>query len=169
MGASVTATRAALELIEGLTARYGPLAFHQSGRCCDGSAPMCLRRGELPPGRYDIQLGELAGAPFYVDFDLYRRWGSPQLVIDVSASTASGMSQLTWATGAETVCTIGGSYAQGSIDGTLGCGVLGHALSNGTTAEVAEITPGPHGFAARVRFQRAACTYAGHIGGVRLP
>jgi len=92
MGASVTATRAALELIEGLTARSGPLAFHQSGRCCDGSAPMCLRRGELPPGRYDIQLGELAGAPFYVDFDLYRRWGSPQLVIDVSASAGDGFS-----------------------------------------------------------------------------
>jgi uncharacterized protein (DUF779 family) len=92
MGASVTATRPALELIESLTARYGPLAFHQSGGCCDGSAPMCLRRGELPPSRYDIMLGTLGDAPFFVDFDLYRRWGSPQLVIDVSSGAGDSFS-----------------------------------------------------------------------------
>jgi hypothetical protein len=91
------------------------------------------------------------------------------LVIDVAAGSPSGMSQLTWATGADSVCTIAGRYAQGAIQGMLGCGALGHALSNDTTAEVAEIAPGPHGFAAMVRFRRAACTYAGHIGGVRLP
>ena len=130
----------------------------------------------IPGGDGALLAGRYAGGvvittaptPACPRLDIASATDSPA-VIDVSASTASGMSQLTWATGAETVCTIGGSYAQGSIDGTLGCGVLGHALSNGTTAEVAEITPGPHGFAARVRFQRAACTYAGHIGGVRLP
>jgi hypothetical protein len=96
--------------------------------------------------------------------------GDAAMVIDVSASTATGMSQLAWGTGLETVCTIGGRYEpRGAIAGTLGCGSPGAALSSGTTAEVAEITPGPHGFAARVRFQHAACTYAGHIGGVRLP
>lgn len=96
--------------------------------------------------------------------------GDAPMVIDVAANAASGLGQLAWGTGVETVCTIGGRYEpRGAIEGTLGCARLGDAPAGGTTAEVAEITPSPHGFAARVRFQRAACTYAGHIGGVRLP
>jgi uncharacterized protein len=92
MPASVTATPAALELIERLSAREGPLAFHQSGGCCDGSSPMCFRREELPPSRYDILLGELSGNPFYIDSELYSRWGSPEFVIDVSPGGGEGFS-----------------------------------------------------------------------------
>lgn len=90
--ASVTATPAALALIERLTAAHGPLVFHQSGGCCDGSSPMCLRAGELPPSRYDVLLGELAGAPFYIDGELYRRWGRPEFVIDVAPGAGESFS-----------------------------------------------------------------------------
>ena len=48
--AGVSATPATLALIEQLKAAHGPLMFHQSGGCCDGSAPMCLPLGELLVG-----------------------------------------------------------------------------------------------------------------------
>ena len=47
----VLATDAALELIERLKREHGPLMFHQSGGCCDGSAPMCYLKGEFRVGR----------------------------------------------------------------------------------------------------------------------
>ena len=92
MAPTVTATPEALALIERLEARHGPLVFHQSGGCCDGSSPMCLRRDELPPGRYDRRIGELAGAPFYIDSELYSRWGEPAFVVDVSPGAGEGFS-----------------------------------------------------------------------------
>ena len=58
MGARVTATPEALEVIERLRAVHGPLAFFQSGGCCDGSSPICLKDGELPPGPNDVLLGD---------------------------------------------------------------------------------------------------------------
>ncbi len=88
----LTATAEALELIESLRAAHGALVFHQSAGCCDGSAPMCLGREELPPGPSDVLLGELAGVPFYVDSELYRRWGSPAFEIDVSPGAGEGFS-----------------------------------------------------------------------------
>jgi uncharacterized protein len=92
MGAAVSATEAALEVISRLEAAHGPLVFHQSGGCCDGTSPICLKDGELPPGPDDIRLGEIGGAPFYIDRDQYRRWGSPQFEIDVVAGAAEGFS-----------------------------------------------------------------------------
>jgi uncharacterized protein len=92
VAASVIATPEALDLIERLQAEHGPLAFHQSGGCCAGSSPMCLPRDELPPSRYDMLLGEPAGVPFYIDSELYARWGSPKFVLDVSPGTGEGFS-----------------------------------------------------------------------------
>jgi uncharacterized protein len=79
----VTATDAALAAIERLETRHGPLMFVQSGGCCDGSSPICLRAGELLVGANDLLLGEVGGAPFYIDAEQYERWRSPRLVIDV--------------------------------------------------------------------------------------
>jgi uncharacterized protein (DUF779 family) len=90
--ASVTATDAAIEAIERLRAEHGPLAFFQSGGCCDGSLPICLKDGELPPGSGDALLGEVAGAPFYVDSEQHARWGRPSFVLDVSPAPAEGFS-----------------------------------------------------------------------------
>jgi uncharacterized protein len=91
-GPAVGATRAALEVIEHLEAAHGPLMFFQSGGCCDGSAPMCLKEGELPLGPGDICLGEIGGARFYIDRDQYERWQRPHFLIDVSAGAAEGFS-----------------------------------------------------------------------------
>jgi uncharacterized protein (DUF779 family) len=92
MAPRVTATPAAVEMVERLTRQHGPLAFFQSGGCCAGSAPMCLGREEMPPGANDICLGEVGGAGFYVDRELYARWHQPRLVIDVAAGAAGGFS-----------------------------------------------------------------------------
>jgi hypothetical protein len=72
-----------LELIERLKAKYGPLMFHQSGGCCDGSSPMCYLQGELKVGEQDVLLGEIGGCPFYISRDQYEYWRHTQLIIDV--------------------------------------------------------------------------------------
>src|SRR5579862_2102311 len=73
----VSASAAALEVIRHLEAAHGPLVFFLSGGCCDGTSPICLRRGELEPRSQDVQLGDLGDAPFYVDSEQYERWGKP--------------------------------------------------------------------------------------------
>lgn len=79
----VTATPAALELIELLKARHGPLMFHQSGGCCDGSSPMCYPAGEFKIGGQDVRLGEIGGCPFYMGAAQFEYWRHTQLIIDV--------------------------------------------------------------------------------------
>lgn len=92
MASAVTATRAALEAIQRLEAAHGPLMFFQSGGCCDGSSPMCLKAGELPLSPHDLRLGEIGGASFYIDGEQYERWGKPRFLIDVSPGAAEGFS-----------------------------------------------------------------------------
>ena len=83
---SVLATQAALDAIERLSAVHGRLAFFQSGGCCDGSSPICLEEGDMPPGPDDLLLGTLGQTPFYIDAEQHRRWCSPSLVLDVPLS-----------------------------------------------------------------------------------
>jgi uncharacterized protein len=90
--AAVSATAAALEVIQDLSAAHGPLMFFQSGGCCEGGSPMCLKDGELPLSTYDVCLGEIGGAPFYIDAQLYASWGEPQLTVEVSSGAAEGFS-----------------------------------------------------------------------------
>ncbi|WP_284139238.1 MULTISPECIES: DUF779 domain-containing protein [unclassified Virgibacillus] len=79
----VIATEAALELIEHLKRLHGDLLFHQSGGCCDGSAPMCFPKEEFRVGDSDMKLGEIGGCPFYIAKDQYAYWQHTQLIIDV--------------------------------------------------------------------------------------
>ncbi len=79
----VVATEAALALVEKLKARHGELMFHQSGGCCDGSAPMCYGRGDLLVGDSDRLLGEIGGCPFYMSAAQFAYWRHTQLIIDV--------------------------------------------------------------------------------------
>jgi uncharacterized protein (DUF779 family) len=88
----VTASPEALEMIERLRAGHGPLVFFQSGGCCDGSSAICLKDGELPLGPHDVQLGEIGGAPFYIDAEQYERWRRPRFRIDVAPGAATGFS-----------------------------------------------------------------------------
>lgn len=79
----VVATDAALALIERLAARHGALMFHQSGGCCDGSAPMCYPDGDFQVGDGDRLLGHIGGMPFYISASQYEYWCHTQLIIDV--------------------------------------------------------------------------------------
>jgi uncharacterized protein (DUF779 family) len=79
----VSATLAALDLIQLLQAKYGPLLFHQSGGCCDGSSPMCFQRAELLIGDSDVLLGEIGGQPFYMNESQFGYWMHTHLIIDV--------------------------------------------------------------------------------------
>ncbi len=79
----VQATAACLELIDQLREKHGPLMFHQSGGCCDGSSPMCFAQGDLFLGDQDKKLGEIGGCPFYIHEDQYEYWKHTQLIIDV--------------------------------------------------------------------------------------
>ncbi|GAK05933.1 hypothetical protein JCM19037_4471 [Geomicrobium sp. JCM 19037] len=79
----VKATEVTLDLINHLKSKHGPVIFHQSGGCCDGSSPMCFSQKEFNPGRHDIYLGDLGDAPFYISKDQYEYWKHTQLIIDV--------------------------------------------------------------------------------------
>ncbi|WP_027092893.1 DUF779 domain-containing protein [Cohnella thermotolerans] len=79
----VVATDAALELILTVRAKHGPVMFHQSGGCCDGSSPMCYPLGEFLVGDSDVLMGEIGGAPFYMSKAQYEYWKYTQLIIDV--------------------------------------------------------------------------------------
>ena len=90
--ARVSATPAALDLIARLQEHHGPLMFHQSGGCCDGSAPMCYPAGEFLIGARDVLLGELDGCPFYIGGDQYERWRHTRLTLDVVPGRGAGFS-----------------------------------------------------------------------------
>jgi uncharacterized protein len=79
----VIATPAALELIEQLKKKHGPVMFHQSGGCCDNSAANCYLPGEITMGGGDVLLGEIGGSPFYMSKSQYDYWKHTQLIIDV--------------------------------------------------------------------------------------
>ena len=81
--AQVVATDAALALIKELEGRHGKLMFHQSGGCCDGSAPMCFPLGDFIVGDSDVCLGEIGGVPFYMSESQFEYWCHTQLIIDV--------------------------------------------------------------------------------------
>lgn len=79
----VLATDAALDLIEVLKQKHGPLMFHQSGGCCDGSAPMCYALGDFLVGDSDVLLGQIGDCPFYMGRAQFEYWRHTQLIIDV--------------------------------------------------------------------------------------
>ena len=79
----VVATPAAVALLDELIARHGPVLFHQSGGCCDGSAPMCWPRGDYVVGDGDVRLGEIGETPFYMARAQFDYWKHTRLVIDV--------------------------------------------------------------------------------------
>jgi uncharacterized protein len=90
--ARVGMTDAAAAVLRVLVAQHGPLLFHQSGGCCDGSAPMCFPRGEFRVGGRDVLLGELDGTPFYIGGRQYEVWQHTKLLIDVVPGCGAGFS-----------------------------------------------------------------------------
>ncbi|MET7932961.1 DUF779 domain-containing protein [Streptomyces sp. NPDC005322] len=94
----VALTPAAADLIRRLRADHGPLMFHQSGGCCDGSAPMCYPLGEFRTGASDVLLGELEvdgveePVGFWMSASQFERWRHTHLTVDVVPGRGSGFS-----------------------------------------------------------------------------
>jgi len=94
----VAVTEAAAEVLRTLYAANGPLMFHQSGGCCDGSSPMCYLDGEFRTGASDVRLAALAvaGVPEPVTFWMSRAqfalWRHTHLTVDVVPGRGSGFS-----------------------------------------------------------------------------
>ena len=88
----VSVTPAAVAVLEKLRGDHGELVFHQSGGCCDGSAPMCYPRREFRIGERDVYLGEIAGVPFYIGAQQFEYWQHTHLTIDVVPGRGSGFS-----------------------------------------------------------------------------
>ncbi|CAD2071326.1 DUF779 domain-containing protein [Jeotgalicoccus meleagridis] len=79
----VQATEAAKSLINELKKEHGELIFHQSGGCCDGSSPMCLKKEMMIIGNVDVYLGDIEGVPFYMNQKQYEYWKHTQITVDV--------------------------------------------------------------------------------------
>ncbi len=91
--ARVTATPEAEAMMRSLTQTHGPLMFHQSGGCCDGSAPMCFPRGEFRVGAQDVLLGHVAGdIPVWIGRAQFDYWRHTQIMIDIVPGRGAGMS-----------------------------------------------------------------------------
>ena len=88
----VVVTPAAAAVIERLKAAHGPLMFHQSGGCCDGSSPMCYPVGEFKVGGVDIRLGSICDAEFWMWAEQYEFFAASQLIIDVVPGRGGGFS-----------------------------------------------------------------------------
>ena len=88
----VVVTPAAAAVIERLKAAHGPLMFHQSGGCCDGSSPMCYPVGEFKVGGVDIRLGSICNAEFWMWAEQYEFFAASQLIIDVVPGRGGGFS-----------------------------------------------------------------------------
>jgi uncharacterized protein (DUF779 family) len=88
----VIATEEAKSVIDKLYKKHGELIFHQSGGCCDGSAPMCFEKGDFIIGSRDVCLGKIHGCNFYMASDQFEFYKSMQLTIDVSPGRGSSFS-----------------------------------------------------------------------------
>lgn len=88
----IEATEAALQLIVELKLLHGPLLFHQSGGCCDGSSPMCFPLHEFKIGYSDVGLGYIDGAPFWMSKDQFEYWKHTKLTLDVVPGRGSSFS-----------------------------------------------------------------------------
>ena len=88
----VEITDKAADVVERLRERHGGLMFHQSGGCCDGSAPMCYPAGDFRVGPQDVLLGKIAGCDFYIGAAQFEYWQHTQLIIDVVPGRGSGFS-----------------------------------------------------------------------------
>jgi len=88
----VLATEAAAELIDTIRAKHGPLMFHQSGGCCDGSQPMCFEKGDFKVGGSDVCLGTVYNCEFWMAKDQFEYWQYSELTLDVTPGRGSSFS-----------------------------------------------------------------------------
>jgi uncharacterized protein len=92
MPVRVIFTTEAQALTRQLREQFGPLIFHLSGGCCEGSAPMCFRRSDFRAGADDVLLGVVEGCPFFVGAAQYAYWAYCQLTVDVTSGGGDSFS-----------------------------------------------------------------------------
>lgn len=97
----VGVTDEAAALLRRLVGRHGPVMFHQSGGCCDGSSPMCYLAGEFRTGDADVLLGQLdvstpeetvPPVPVWMSAAQFEYWSHTHLTIDVVQGRGAGFS-----------------------------------------------------------------------------
>jgi uncharacterized protein len=97
VASKIDVTDAAADMLRSLAAKHGPLMFHQSGGCCDGSSPMCFPVGMFRTGASDVHLGDLAvegidPVPVYMSASQYELWKLTHITIDLVDGRGSGFS-----------------------------------------------------------------------------
>ena len=88
----VSVTDKARAVIDQLREKHGDLMFHQSGGCCDGSAPMCFAKGDFIVGSRDLLLGEIHGCNFYMAADQFEYYKNSHITVDASPGRGSSFS-----------------------------------------------------------------------------
>lgn len=93
----VAFTPEATAMVHQLTEQHGPLMFHQSGGCCDGSAPMCYPDGEFITGDADVLLGRIdvgleQSVPVWMSAEQFTYWKHTHLTIDLVPGRGAGFS-----------------------------------------------------------------------------
>lgn len=88
----VLVTEAATDVILDLINVHGPLMFHQSGGCCDGSSPMCFPEGEFKVGNNDVCLGKIVNCAFWMSRDQFEYWKHTQLTVDITPGRGASFS-----------------------------------------------------------------------------
>jgi uncharacterized protein len=93
----VAVTAQAAEMLRRLRETHGPLMFHQSGGCCDGSSPMCYPAGEFLTGDADVHLGDLdidapERVPVWMSREQFNYWSHTHLTIDIVPGRGAGFS-----------------------------------------------------------------------------
>ena len=94
----VAFTDEAADLVRRLTVAHGPVMFHQSGGCCDGSSPMCYPEGDFLVGSGDVRLGEVEiegldqPVGFWMSESQFEYWQHTHLTIDVVDGRGGGFS-----------------------------------------------------------------------------
>jgi uncharacterized protein (DUF779 family) len=88
----IAITDKAIEIVNQLKEKHGDLIFHQSGGCCDGSAPMIFEEGDMYLDDSDILLGQLVGVNYYMNQDQFEYWKHTHLTVDITEGRGSSFS-----------------------------------------------------------------------------
>ncbi|MCF6181459.1 DUF779 domain-containing protein [Lutibacter sp.] len=88
----IAITEKAIKVLNKLKEKYGELIFHQSGGCCDGSAPMVFEEGDMYLDDSDILLGQLEGVNYYMNQDQFEYWKHTHLTVDITEGRGSSFS-----------------------------------------------------------------------------
>ena len=88
----VEITDKAAEVVKQLKAKHGELIFHQSGGCCDGSAPMIFEKDDMYLDESDILLGTVEGVNFYMNQDQFEYWKHTHLTVDITEGRGASFS-----------------------------------------------------------------------------